>query len=410
MQTPPPYATATLISLPTTSDQIVPSSDFSLASPASTRLPVLSLVSVGIIFGLTYGLSTPLLTFSLLDRGYGTHMIAALAMMHGVGVLGIAPFLPRLSGWAGPRKLLLVALASTAATLLLFPVVPSIWFWFPLRLLLGMATETMLIMSESWLNQTTDNSNRTRTMGFYSAMLSSGFATGPILLTLVGRHGVAPFAITSVFVLVAFLMVSMPWMRSPKPQRPAHSGLWRYIGLAPVAICVTLLMAMLEAASSAFLPLYALHTGWPERQATLLLSIMLLGAIVLQAPLGWLADRLKNPRGMLISLGTASTLGALLWPAAIGHPALAYPLLFVWDGLFAALYTVAMSVVGSRFSGGDLVSVYAATSMAWGFGSFMGPGMAGSAMAFSPASGLPFFIAIACGLFTLLPVFLKKSA
>ncbi|KFL88062.1 hypothetical protein AmDm5_2064 [Acetobacter malorum] len=382
----------------------------SVSSPARSRLPVLSLVSVGLIFGLTYGLSTPLLTFSLLDHGYGPHTIAALAMMHGVGVLGIAPFLPRLAGWVGPRTVLLVALACTAVTLVLFPVVPSIWFWFPLRLALGVATESMLIMSESWLNQSTDDSNRTRTMGLYSAMLSSGFATGPVLLTLVGRHGIAPFAITSVFVLAAFVMVSMPWMRAPKPERPAHSGLWRYIGMAPIAICVTLLMAMLEAASSAFLPLYALHTGWSERQATLLLSVMLLGAIVLQAPLGWLADRLKNPRAMLITLGTASTLGACLWPLAIGTPALAYPLLFVWDGLFAALYTVAMSVVGSRFSGGDLVSVYAATSVAWGLGSFAGPGMAGSAMAFSPTSGLPLFVACACGLFTLLPVFLKNRA
>ena len=79
-------------------------------------------------------------------------------------------------------------------------------------------------------------------------------------------------------------------------------------------------------------------------------------------------------------------------------------------GLFAALYTVAMSVVGSRFSGGDLVSVYAATSVAWGLGSFAGPGMAGSAMACSPTSGLPLFVACACCLFTLLPVFLKNRA
>lgn len=125
-------------------------------------------------------------------------------------------------------------------------------------------------------------------------LMSSGFAAGPVLLTLVGRHGMAPFAICTVFVLAAFTLVSMPWMHAPRPERPAHSGLWRYIGLAPIAICVTLLMAMLEAASSAFLPLYALHMGWTERQATLLLSVMLLGAIVLQTPLGWLADRLKT--------------------------------------------------------------------------------------------------------------------
>lgn len=376
-----------------------------------SAIPFLSvgcLLAVGMIFGLTYGLSAPLFTLELLERGYGAQFIAANAMMHAVGVLSIAPFLPRIASRFGPRRPLALALGVIACVLLLLPLVPSIWLWFPLRLILGCATEILLILSESWLNQITEDRNRTRTMGLYSAMLSLGFALGPLILALAGRHGFTPYAISAGFVVTALALVCMPWMNAPTLERPAHSGLWRYVSLAPIAIGITLLMAMLEAAGSSFLTLYAIRNGWTEQAATLLLSAMLLGAIIFQFPLGWLGDRM-NRRHLMIGLGLASCFGALLWPLGITHQPWAYPLLFVWDGLFAAIYTLAMSVVGSRFAGGDLVSIYATTSLAWGLGSFIGPEMAGTAIDVT-RHGLPYFVSLACGLFTLLPLFLKKSA
>ena len=41
-------------------------------------------------------------------------------------------------------------------------------------------------------------------------------------------------------------------------------------------------------------------------------TILLIGAIVLQIPIGWLGDRL-NPRRLVIGLSVASALGALIW-------------------------------------------------------------------------------------------------
>jgi MFS family permease len=164
--------------------------------------------------------------------------------------------------------------------------------------------------------------------------------------------------------------------------------------------------AALETAGMSFLPLYAMSVGWDEQSATLLLSVLLLGAIVLQLPIGWLGDRMDR-RKLVIGLGLASAAGALVWPYAIATPALAYALLFVWGGLFVGIYTVMMALVGSRFQGGDLVSIYAVMSVAWGAGAFVGPSTAGLAMSLLQ-HGLPYFAAIACGAFTLLAI-LRKS-
>ena len=75
-------------------------------------------------------------------------------------------------------------------------------------------------------------------------------------------------------------------------------------------------------------------------------------------------------------------------------------LLFLWGGVFVGLYTLAITIVGSRFSGGDLVGIYAVMSVAWGFGALAGPPLGGFAMGLT-LHGLPIFAALACFAFVL---------
>lgn len=375
--------------------------------PTRSNVPAIaSLVATGMIFGLSYGLSAPLLALTLTQMGFGEGFIGANAAMHAVGVLLVAPVLPRLAWRMGPKLPITAALLAAAAVLALFPTAPAIWMWFPLRLALGAASETMFVMSETWLNQLSDESSRTRTMAIYTAALSLGFALGPMILTAIGTAGQAPFLIAGGMALIALLSVAMPWVRAPSFEKSSHDNPLRYFWLAPVALAATLVNAAVETAGMSFLPLYAMRVGWSEQSATLLLSVLLLGAIVMQLPIGWLGDRVDR-RKLAIGLGLASTAGALVWPYAINSPALAYTLLFVWGGLFVGIYTVMMSLVGSRFQGGDLVSIYAVMSVAWGAGAFVGPSAAGLAMDHLQ-HGLPYFAALLCAGFTLI-AFTRKG-
>lgn len=376
--------------------------------PTQSNLPAIaSLVATAMIFGLTYGLSAPLLALSLTGMGFGKSFVGANAAMHAVGVLAIAPLLPGLAWRSGPKLPIAAALLVAAGVLALFPIMPSIWLWFPLRIALGAASETLFVMSETWLNQLSDESTRTRTMAVYTAALSLGFALGPVILAVVGTQGLTPFLLGGGIALLALLSIAMPWVRTPVFERPAHPNFLRYLSLAPVAIGATLVNAALETAGMSFLPLYAMRVGWGKQPATLLLSVLLLGAILLQLPIGWLGDHMDR-RKLVIGLGLASAFGALAWPFVIGVPLLAYPLLFVWGGVFVGIYTVMMAIVGSRFAGGDLVSVYAVMSIAWGVGAFVGPSAAGAAMDFT-LHGLPIFAALACAAFTVFVIVRRQT-
>ena len=179
-------------------------------------------------------------------------------------------------------------------------------------------------------------------------------------------------------------------------------------GSRPIAIAAEGLNAGIETAGLSFLPLYAIAQGWTEEGGTRLISCLMFGAVLLQLPIGWLGDRMDRLR-LAIALGLLAVGGALLWPLILNDPWIAYPVLFVWGGVFVGVYTLMMAVVGSRFAGTELVGIYAVMGLVWGLGALLGPALAGLAMDLS-AHGLPIFAALACLAFTIYAATSRSAA
>jgi hypothetical protein len=60
------------------------------------------------------------------------------------------------------------------------------------------------------------------------------------------------------------------------------------------------------------------------------------------------------------------------------------------------IYTVALTVLGERFSGSRLVAGNAAFSFVWGLGGITGPALGGAAIDWAGLNGLPMMIALFC--------------
>jgi MFS family permease len=381
------------------------------AAPAlskhSAYLSTAAVIATASIFGLTYSLTAPLIALQLAQRGFGEFYIGLNAAMHAVGVLVIAPVLPRLAVRFGARGLIVAALILTSGLLALFPLVPAVWLWFPLRLGFGMGAEVLFVMSETWTNELSNDKIRGRTMALYTASLSLGMVGGPALLSVLGVRPMA-YWVGAAISAAAVLFVVGPWVTSPpKIEKPSSNPL-KYFRMAPIAVATTVLNAAIETAGLSFIALYAAGMGWSEAGAMRLISTLMLGAIILQLPIGWLADRV-NPRRLALGLALLSAASALVWPWMLSTHWLAYSLIFIWGGLFVGIYTVMLTMVGSRYSGSDLVGIYAVMGLAWGGGALLGPSMAGFAMGINSYYGLPVFVAIACAFFSLYMFFSRSK-
>lgn len=359
------------------------------------------MIAAAAIFGLTYGLAAPLIALDLRRRGFGETAIGLNAALYGLGALVTAVALPALCRRFGVRAPMAAGLAAVALALPGFPLAPWLWLWFPLRFLLGMASEAVFVTSEAWVNAQSSESSRARQIAIYTAALSTGFALGPSIVSAMGSHDARSYAVGAGLALVALLVALNPRAAAPRVVEEAASPGSRLAAmrLVPVALAATALNAALETSGLSFLPIYAMRLGWSESGATLLTSTLMVGAIALQLPIGWLGDRYDR-RALLILFAALSSAGALLWPFVFAHAGLAHALVFVWGGVFVGIYTLAMTIVGSRFAGGDLTTVYATLSLAWGIGALCGPALTGIFMELG-RHGLPLFAAAACGSFAL---------
>jgi MFS family permease len=360
-------------------------------------LSTAAVIVAATIFGLSYSLSAPLIAMSLAAGGHSGTYIGVNAAMHALGVLLIAPAMPALVGRFGARALAVAALIVTAVVLAAFTRVTDVAWWFPLRVVLGMAAETLFVMSETWTNVLTTEQARGRTMAVYTAALSLGMVLGPALLSVLGVD-MGAYLAGAAIALAAVAFVLPPWVVAPGRSKPEHAHPMRYLRLAPIAIATTVLNAGVETAGLSFISLYATQLGWTEVRAMQLISVLMLGAIVLQLPIGWLADKVSKRR-LVLALASISAVAALFWPFALREVWLAFAVVFVWGGLFVGIYTVMLAMVGSRFQGGDLVGVYAVMGLAWGLGALVGPALAGVAMGMSALFGLPGVIALGCAVF-----------
>jgi MFS family permease len=366
-------------------------------------LPVAAVIAVAAIFGLTYSLCAPLIALSLAGRGVGEAVIGMNAAMHAVGVLVMAPVLPFIAARYGARRVMLVALLASAVLLGLFAATSSVGAWFLLRFMLGMASEALFVLSETWTNELVSDADRGKTMAAYTAFLSLGFALGPLILSFTGEAGALPWGAGALCCLLALAVVAQPFIPAPVIDAPHSRDPRRYLRAAPIAFTATALNAAVEAAGLSFLPLYAMRFGWSEGAATQLVTTLLIGAILLQLPIGWLSDRVDRRR-LVTVLAAVATLGALLWPFLMPLGWVCYAALFIWGGVFVGIYTIMLTIVGTRYKGGELVGIYAGMGLLWGVGALVGPLLSGAANGVM-MHGLPLTVALLCGVFTIFAAF-----
>ncbi|WP_273908533.1 MFS transporter [Enterobacter bugandensis] len=348
------------------------------------------------IFSLTYGLSSPLIAIKLQNAGVQEGTIGINAAMHAVGVFAIAPFLPALFRTFRPVTLIMVSLAAIAAIFILFAIVP-LPVWFVLRMGLGLFSEIIMVQTETWLNNSTVERARGKVLALYTSGMSLGFATGPLILAWTGSNGGFAFYAAALLAAIAILLIAATGMPRTQGHDDTPETLRNSLKLATLPMIATVLNAAVEMLGMNFLSLYATRLGWSESASSLLISVLMFGAIILQLPIGWLADKI-NRLTLMRTLAFIAAALAFIWPNILAYHMLSYAMLFLWGGIFVGIYTVAITWVGERFKGGQLAGIYAAMSVAWGIGALVGPVLGGFAMQ-SSLHGLPLLTAALCLLF-----------
>ncbi|MEP2827678.1 MFS transporter [Parvibaculum sp.] len=346
--------------------------------PRHKRSLAAAILSMGMV-NLSMGIAFPLTALILARQGVEPGMIGLSTAAQAAPVFFISPFAPRIMRRFGPAHVMIAGLVLAGISFVLMALFPSLLAWFPLRFLLGSAGTLLWATSEAWINSLAPEERRGRVIGIYSAAAAAGFASGPMLLALIGTD-VTPFYIGAALMLIAaFVVTTADRGRDYFGEAGTSSAMWRLILIAPAALLANFFFAAAEDSLVTFFPLYAIRTGMTESASLGLLTVAALGAIATQPAIGIAADRM-NRLNLLIGLVIATLAGYILLPFTMPDAIATGATLFLVVGLANGIFTLAMVLVGERFRGAELASASAFTTAMWGAGALVGAPLSGIAM------------------------------
>jgi MFS family permease len=364
------------------------------------RLSLLALNACVFGVGIAFGALVPLITLRLAHQGVDATLIGLNAAMFPLAVLLAGPLLPRLMHRLGAVRSMVLGLAVVALAILMFPALPYLPAWFLLRFLTGAAGAIPWVVSETWLNMVATDRNRGRVMGIYATVLAAGFAIGPAIIGAVGVEGWHPFLIVALAVALSIVPLSFAGGLAPRMPELPEAPLSDILRAQPLVMIAAICGGLMDFALYALLPVYGLHHGLDQRSAVLMLSVFTGGNVLLQIPIGWIADHTRRPAVLIVCI-LSSLAGALFLPYAIATPVLLYSLMFLWGGALFAIYTVGLGLLGDGFPRAQLAAANVVFVMVYQIGGASGPTLAGTAIDVIGSEGLVVVVAIAATVLTL---------
>jgi MFS family permease len=360
------------------------------ASPRS--LAVLCLCAASWAFN--FGLGAPLASLWLRDaHEVGTLPgLSAIALFLGgvdtvIGVntgiyyLGIAVAAPLVPGmmrrWG--RGCPAAGMVASGLAVACLPWAGHIGVWFFLRFFHGIAGAMSLVPLETYVNRHSPSEHRARNFGFYAFAVALGWALGnlvglemyvdtPDLTMLIG--GLAGILACGIF--LGFL--SWPAEPPVERRRTARIPLRRHF--LPYGSAWS--QGFLEGGMVAFMAVYLLFLGLSENRVSWLTSGIMIGVILFQVPVAWLADRLGRTAVLLGCYAVAGLgLACLPW---CGDSIWLVIWLFMVGACSGAFYPLGLAILGEELPASQL-----ARASAWYLGinccgSLIGPVLSGKAM------------------------------
>ena len=325
------------------------------------------------IVGLSTGLTIPLVSLLLSQRGVASDWLGIAAAMPAIGMLLASLCAHRLSKHIANKTLLLFASGLSALSILAIAFSDSLLWLMTWRFLMGVGCGLLVVLGETWVNVISAPQWRGRCVAAYATMYTLCQVAGPSVLAWFGSNAVWPLWIAFACNVLGFalLLPSKCEMALGEDTGKHSMTPLAVIRFAPAVILAIFTFAFFDTAMLALLPLYGLQYGLSEQTAVLAVSVLFIGDALFQMPLGWLADRFGAKR-VHSYCARFFIVFLLVLPWAMSSMAL-WLVLLLLGASAGGLYTLGLIRVGGRFEGQDLVAANAAIGIVWGVGSLTGP-------------------------------------
>jgi MFS family permease len=359
------------------------------------RLTPIAPVLLGVSLAqIALGLMTTLIPLLLLRDGVATPVIGFIASAYFAGFLagslsaaGIVASVGHIRAFA-----VFAAVAAMTAQVMVFAIDP--WVVGFTRLVMGYASSGLFLVAESWINDRADSATRGRYFGAYQVVNWGATAFGPLMLRLVAPQA-SLFAFVGAAFAASLLPMALTLQPNPEIRQGRRLGLRQLFQISPVGVVCCLASGLLNSAFYALMPVYLGKAGLDAAAISTFASAVMIAALVVQYPLGMIADMVERRKLTLLVLGVclAGALGMMF--TAGGNLLVLGVFGCLMAGAMSPLYGLGAGQTNDRLERGDYVAAAGGLLFTWSVGAAIGPSLAGALMGQFGAVGLFIYLVTA---------------
>jgi len=359
---------------------------------ASIR-PVQSLLIAIFVMMAGSGFLSTLIGLRLERAGSGTMVIGLVATAYFGGLVAGALRAGGVVRRVGHIRAYAAFVALLSASTLTYALFQQPLLWGALRFVDGVCVAGVFICVESWLGDRAEPETRGTVLAFYMVCLYSGQALGQLLLRSGNSAPQIPFELASILISLAIIPVCLTRSHAPALEEADSLPLRRLFEASPLGVVGAGITGLLLGAFYGLAAIYARRLGLSLADTATFMTVVILGGVALQWPLGRLSDRYDRRRvivgGFAVTLAVSA--GLALQPLGIVLLALG----FLFGGLSFALYPLSVAHANDRLLPSERVTASGQLVLLYSAGAAAGPIAGATAMTIAGAGGLFLFIALA---------------
>ena len=319
-------------------------------------------------------------------EGFSPYMMSFVMAGFYIGILGGSKLAPLMINRVGHVRVFAALASLISACFILFPVFPSEYVWFVLRVVVGFCFSGGYVVSESWLNDVSTNENRGKILSFYLVIQTLGLVLAQILLNFADPSGYSLFIIASVVLSLSFTPILLSVAPAPPFETTKPMGLIDLYNTSPLGVVGLLLLGGVFGAIFGMTAIFGTESGMTVSQISIFVAVIYFGGMLFQMPIGWFSDRMDRRYLIIILSSIAAFFSIIIF--IINYNFFIYLMFsFIIGGVANPLYSLFIAYTNDFLEHEDMAAAAGGLVFINGLGAIIGPIIVGILMSkFGPDS------------------------
>lgn len=322
------------------------------------------------------GLQMVLLGIRSSDAGFSN--VATGVMMAGYyfGLFLGSISVPKILNNVGHVRVFGAMAAIASAAVLAHVAIVDPFVWTVMRVMTGFSFAGMYIVCESWLNDQSTNETRGQMLSLYMIVSMGGLALGQLMISLGSETGIGLFLLASVLVSIAVVPILITVGKAPEFSTPEPISLRRIFQISPLAVIGLAINGMAISMVFGMGAVYGKSIGMSSTQIGYFMTAPVIGAMLLQYPVGRLSDRFDRRKVILGVSSTAAIILLIAWQFGLDQFSLLLLCMLLFGGFLFPMYSLCIAHANDFLAPSQMVAVASGLVMVSGAGAVAGAPLA----------------------------------